>query len=293
MHGQARVRAHRLGIVLPLLLALMATALGFAASGTAAPGGSADLKVTKTANTTSVPVGGTITYTIVVENLGPETATGVTMSDALPNQVDYAAATSTAGTCKKQGQKAVCDIGSLEAGASAKVSKATITLTVKASKAGTASNTAAVKGDQADPTSANNTATAVVTIVAAPKAATCRGYAATVVGTAAGETLMGTPGRDVIAALGGSDSVFALGGNDLVCAGGGNDLVKAGGGTDRVFGVGGRDRLLGGAGPDLLKGGAGGDRLKGNAGADRLRGGRGVDTCRGGAGVDSVRGCER
>jgi uncharacterized repeat protein (TIGR01451 family) len=276
-----------------LLGAMAIAVLGFAAVGTAAPGDPTDLKVTKTANTATANVGDTIAYTIKAENLGPETATGVTVSDPLPKGVDYASATSTQGTCALQGQKVVCSVGTLEAGPMAKVSSATVTLNVIARKSGGAANTASVSGDQKDPVSANDSATALVTVLPQVPSATCRGVRATIVGTAGSEELTGTGGNDVIVALGGNDLVFSLAGRDLVCAGGGSDRVNAGTAADRVFGNAGRDRLFGRGGGDLLRGNAGNDVLRGNAGPDRLRGDRGFDVCRGGAGFDSARGCER
>ncbi|HET8813711.1 MAG TPA: hypothetical protein VFM51_01995 [Solirubrobacterales bacterium] len=275
-----------------LLAAVTIAVFGFAAVGSAAPGDPTDLKVTKTANVSTVNVGETITYTIKVENLGPETATGVTVTDPLPKGVDYVSATTTAGTCSLQGQRVVCAIGTLETGAAAKVSSATVTLKVVARKAGTVTNTATVSGDQKDPVGSNDSASVSVKVIQPPAAATCRGVAATIVGTAASETLTGTGGRDVIVARGGNDAVFSFAGRDLVCAGRGSDRVVSGTAADRVFGNAGLDRLIGRGGADTLKGNAGNDVLKGNAGPDRLRGGSGFDVCRGGAGLDSIRGCE-
>lgn len=276
------------------LLGVMAIAvLGFAAVGTAAPGDPTDLSVTKTANTGTVTVDDTITYTIKVENLGPETATGVTVTDPLPRGVDFGSASSTLGTCALQGQKVICSIGTLEAGAATKVSSATVTLNVVARKSGSVTNTASVGSNQKDPVGANDSASVTVRVLDKAPAATCAGVAATVVGTAASETLTGTGGRDVIVARGGNDQVFSFAGRDLICAGGGSDRVVSGTAADRVLGGAGFDRLLGRGGADALKGNGGNDVLKGNAGPDRLRGGRGFDRCIGGAGLDSIRGCER
>jgi uncharacterized repeat protein (TIGR01451 family) len=276
-----------------LLGVIVVAGLGYAAVGYAAPGDPTDLKITKTASAGTVTVGETITYTIKVENLGPEAATGVTITDPLPREVDFGSASSTVGTCALQGQRVVCSIGTLETGPAAKVSSATVTLSVVARKSGTATNTASVTSQQKDPVGGNDQATATVRILAKGPTVTCRGVTATIVGTAASETLTGTGGRDVIAARGGNDSVFSFAGRDLVCAGGGADRVVSGTAADRVLGGGGLDRLIGRGGADTLKGNGGNDVLKGNAGPDRLRGGRGIDVCRGGAGVDSIRGCER
>ena len=275
-----------------LLAAIPVAALGFAGVGSAAPPASTDLKITKTASPAQVTVGSTLTYTIQVQNLGPNAATGVTVTDALPKGVDFVSATSTAGTCTTQGQNVTCDLGAISTGSTSTLP--TVTVKVIPRQAGTITNSASVKADQKDPVASNDTATATTKVLGAapPATATCRGVPATIKGTPGSDQLTGTGGRDVIAAFGGNDTIRSLAGKDLVCAGNGNDYVVAGSAADRVFGSGGKDRLLGRGGPDLLKGNAGNDILKGNAGADRLRGGRGFDRCRGGAGVDSIRSCE-
>ncbi len=265
--------------------------LVFAAVGSAAASGSSDLRITKTDSPDPVSVGSTLSYAIQVQNLGPDAATGVTVADQLPKEVDFVAATATAGQCAHKGKKVTCDLGGLSAPTIDYGSPPTVTISVIPRKVGTISNTASVKGDQKDPVASNNKATATTSVVG--PVATCRGVPATMIGTAGGDSITGTGGRDVIAALGGNDTVASLAGRDLVCAGGGNDYIGAGSAADRVFGGAGMDRLLGRGGPDVLRGNAGNDILKGNRGADRLRGGSGFDRCRGGAGADSIRGCER
>jgi hypothetical protein len=111
-----------------------------------------------------------------------------------------------------------------------------------------------------------------------PPAATCKGEAATVIGTAGRDILKGTDKRDVIVGLEGGDTISGGGGNDLVCAGSGNDKVIGGPGRDRLFGDAGNDHLLGGAGKDILSGGRGKDTLLGGPGKDALIGGPGRDT---------------
>jgi len=276
-----------------LLAAVPIVALVFAGVGSAAPAGSTNLKITKADSPDPVSVGSTLTYTIQVQNLGPITATGVVLTDQLPKGVDFVSATTTAGNCSQRGKKVTCELGAIGVVPTVDYSgPATVTIAVIPREAGTISNTASVKGAQKDPVGADNKATATTRVVGAPKAASCRGVTATIVGTGGNDTLVGTGGRDVITALGGSDTIVSLAGRDLVCAGSGRDFVGAGSAADRVLGGAGKDRLLGRGGGDVLKGSAGNDVLKGNRGADRLRGGGGVDRCRGGAGTDSIRGCE-
>lgn len=72
--------------------------------------------------------------------------------------------------------------------------------------------------------------------------ATCRGQAATIVGTDGRDVINAGPGRDVIAARGGNDDIDAGAGRDLVCGGAGRDRLDGGGGADRCRGGPGRDR---------------------------------------------------
>lgn len=285
--GTARPARRRWAISTAMALGL---ALALAAASFAAKGGSADLAITKADGPDPVAVGSTLTYTIGVRNLGPDAATGVTVTDQLPKGVDFVAATATAGKCARKGRKVTCDLSQVGAPGIDYSVPPSVTLSVIPRKTGVISNTASVRGEQKDPVASNNKATVTTSVVGPPS--TCRGVVASITGTAGDDVIAGSPGRDVIATFGGNDTIAALGGRDLACAGSGADYVGAGSAADRVFGGAGGDRLLGRGGPDALRGGAGPDLLKGNRGADRLRGGPDFDRCRGGAGVDSVRGCE-
>lgn len=264
-------------------------ALGLATSGAAAPPASTDLGITKSDSPDPVRVGSTLTYTIGVENHGPQAASGVTVTDALPKGVDFVSASASAGTCAQQNRKVTCALGSIPFGGVNYNGAATVTLAVIPRQAGTITNTATVKGSTKDSVASNDSASATTRVLGAP---TCRGVAATVVGTPGSDVLTGTSGPDVVVAFGGNDSVRTGAGRDLICAGAGSDRVLAGSAADRIFGSTGGDHLLGRGGPDVIKAGAGKDVLKGGRGADRLRGGAGFDRCVGGPGRNSIRGCE-
>jgi uncharacterized repeat protein (TIGR01451 family) len=274
-----------------ICIGVLLLAVALAGISAAAPSGSVDLKIAKTASPDPVGIGAALTYAIRVESLGPDAASGVTVTDRIPKGVDLVSATSSSGQCTARGRKVSCALGGFGAPGVDYGGPATVTLVVVPRQLGTIVNTASVKGGQKDPIATNNRATATTRVVGIT--ATCRGVPATVIGTAADNALLGSGGRDVIAALGGNDTIRSLAGRDLVCAGGGDDRVGSGSAADRVFGGTGSDHLLGRGGPDLLRGNAGNDTLKGDRGDDRLHGGRNFDRCRGGAGEDSIGGCER
>ena len=285
----------RLGVGRRLALA-GGIALAVAVPGLAlsAPGDVADLRVTKSDSPDPVTVDNVLTYTIEVANLGPQGATGVTLTDRLPGTVDFVSA--SAG-CELQGRRVTCNLGALAA--SGQASRETVTIRVRPQRPGTIRNTAEAESVEDDPQDANSSDTESTTVNAAgpppppPGLATCRGVPATVRGTPRTDQLTGTPGPDVVVAFGGDDTIVTGAGRDLVCAGPGDDFVRAGTAADRVFGNSGLDLILGRGGPDLLKGNRGNDVIRGGRGSDRLRGGGGSDKCRGGPGLDSFHSCER
>jgi poly-gamma-glutamate synthesis protein (capsule biosynthesis protein) len=123
----------------------------------------------------------------------------------------------------------------------------------------------------------------------------CRGRAATIVGTPGPDVLLGTPADDVIVGRGGDDLILALGGDDLVCGGErddslwggpGWDGLWGGEGDDRLYGEAGGDRLHGESGTDVLWGGPDDDALDGGEGDDRLLGHEGDDLLLGGPGTN-------
>ena len=114
---------------------------------TPVPVAAADLSVTKVANNNAPVVGSQVTFTITAKNNGPSNATGVKVNDALPSGYTFVSATPSVGTWSAPNWT----IGSLANGATATM---TVKATVNAS--GDYTNTAAISGDQGDPTPGNN-----------------------------------------------------------------------------------------------------------------------------------------
>ncbi len=123
---------------------------------------SANLRVLKSVDRATAQVGDVLTYTLSVANFGPSNTTGVVVTDALPASLQPLTATTTQGSCSTAGQTVTCPIGAMVDAASATV---TITARVLAAGAGTSIvNPATITGDDPDPTSGNNSASATTAI---------------------------------------------------------------------------------------------------------------------------------
>ncbi len=114
----------------------------------------ADLAIVKTLSPSTPVAGRPVTFTLGVSNLGPDDATGVTVTDPLSAKVTSPAATTSQGTCSIVASTLTCDLGGLASGARATIR---VTGTLAAGSAGTfLKNTASVTGDQPDPDLSNN-----------------------------------------------------------------------------------------------------------------------------------------
>jgi uncharacterized repeat protein (TIGR01451 family) len=280
-------RPLRRGIAVVALAGVLTTLALFALPHASAATGPTDLSLTKTDSADPVTVGDTFSYVLTVRNLGAMDAASVTVTDNLPGKISYVSATPSSGSCQKSGRKVTCDLGQVNAGGSA-----TVTITVKATKSGTVSNTASLTSAD-DTNAANNVATqsTVINKKPSPKKLPASCAAPTIVGTSGPDVLQGTNHADVIAGLGGNDQIFGNRGNDLICAGLGADFVDGGPGKDTIIGGRGPDRLFGGDGADTIKGKNGRDKLFGQGGDDLLNGGAGRDKCKGGPGTNTILNC--
>ncbi len=111
------------------------------------------LTLTKSDTPDPVLVGGQLTYTILVTNTGPSTATNVTVVDTLPAGLTFVSVATTAGTAAEVGGVITATIPTLAVNDSATV---TIVSTVLATFTGTTiANSATADADEAVPVTAN------------------------------------------------------------------------------------------------------------------------------------------
>lgn len=124
----------------------------------------ADLLIAMTDAPDPVLGSGTLQYAIDVTNLGPDTASGIAVTDNLPaGNVTFVSASGSGWTCLLSGQIVTCTRPSLLAGAAP-----TIALTVAApSEAALLSNTATVSSTSSDLNPANDTAVVFTSVLSA------------------------------------------------------------------------------------------------------------------------------
>ena len=111
-----------------------------------------DLALTKSVDVTAALPGAMLNYTIVVENLGPDPATNVAVTDLLPAQVAYVSSSATSGSYDSG--TGVWSVGALAVSASDTLS---IEVTVVAGTAGLIVNTASVDALEEDSNASNDT----------------------------------------------------------------------------------------------------------------------------------------
>lgn len=118
-----------------------------------------DLGVSVTDVPDVVLIGDLLNYRLVVTNHGPSRATGVMLTNVLPEGVSFVSYATFNGVCSNSGQSVVCQLDNLSVGDSAR-----ITLTTRALTMGLWTNTVVATRAEAEAWTANNSATAVTTI---------------------------------------------------------------------------------------------------------------------------------
>lgn len=121
---------------------------------------SADLAIIKTASPDPVTVGQNLTYTIMVTNNGPYTATNISVIDTLPQGVTNPIVSGAGWDCMIGSGTVTCTMSSLGV-----VTAPDIIITVTApSEGGDITNTANVSATEDDPSPLNNTSSTVTSV---------------------------------------------------------------------------------------------------------------------------------
>jgi uncharacterized repeat protein (TIGR01451 family) len=125
--------------------------------------GIADASISSySANSSSVQVGNSVTYTIDMNNSGPDTATGMTLKAPLPASLTFQSASADGGSCSYSSGLVTCNMADMASGG-----KGSVTITVKPNAAGSINTTTVLGTTSADPKVSNNTATTTITATSA------------------------------------------------------------------------------------------------------------------------------
>jgi large repetitive protein len=115
------------------------------------PAGTPNLKVVKTASTSTPQVGAPFYYHVEVSNMGDGEAKNVKVVDTLSGPVKVTSIVAESGKCSAEGSTITCTIPSIKAGG-----VVNITYTVVAEEAGTLENTASAQASNGEKAPANN-----------------------------------------------------------------------------------------------------------------------------------------
>jgi uncharacterized repeat protein (TIGR01451 family) len=116
----------------------------------------ADLGLSKSDGLERAPGGQDLSYDLTVRNDGPGDATGVTLTDPLPDGTAFGSASASQGSCAEDGGVVTCQLGALAAGSSATVTLLVTTDAVDEDT--TLTNTASVDAAEPDPNPGNDAA---------------------------------------------------------------------------------------------------------------------------------------
>lgn len=277
-----------------------------------------DLDVDKTVDDTEPSAGETVVYEVEVTNEGPDRATGVELTDLLPDGLRYVLHNAGSGTYDPDTGAWIVG-GTLQPGASR-----SLMIAAEVTRTGSITNTAEVSAvDQSDEDPSNDSGS--VDIDGQPRTDfdPCRDLTPTHRGVGFGDTIRGTNGPDIIFGTPGPDLIIGLGDDDVLCGFGSDDVLLPGSGDDHVDGGAGRDRVVfegdrgvvvhlgvGSAlGPDTgadtltklehvtgtqdddwIRGDSRSNVLRGRGGEDFIAGGPGDDMLYGGSGEDRLGG---
>jgi uncharacterized repeat protein (TIGR01451 family) len=245
------------------------------------PFGEAALSIAKT-GPANIVSGNTIHYDIKVNNAGPQTARGITITDTIPIEIVSLSLVGTSPGCGPiiSGQ-IQCNIPDIPIDSFFDVF---IELEIPSGSSGIITNTASVSSQSLDTTPDDNTSQVQTTVTSPPTADLFCGLPESAYST----IIDGTPGNDNLKGTNGDDLIRGLAGNDKINGKKGNDCLIGGEGHDRITGGDGDDTIQGNQGNDRLSGNKGNDTISGHEGNDTIWGGKGQDTIDAGDGNDRV-----
>jgi len=172
------------------------------------------------------------TESVVIENDGDETATGVRLSVSAIGPRDSPAGEVSGGApavCTPGEGALACSVPDIPA-----QQRATLTFSVRSTRAAPRLTTNfLVMSSGHDPDESNNRLALGATVLP------CR-----TIGTTGNDVLRGTPGPDSICGRPGADRIDGGAGNDFLDGGSGDDTIVGGPGRDTIYGRGGRDVIL-------------------------------------------------
>ena len=122
--------------------------------------GDADLRLGKSDSPDPVLVNQALSYSLIIDNLGPDDATDVVLVDTLPAAVTFQSAISSQGICSESGGTVTCNLGMINNAATATVD---IVVTAPPS-AGSIINNAVVSTSANDSNAANDSASETTTV---------------------------------------------------------------------------------------------------------------------------------
>jgi uncharacterized repeat protein (TIGR01451 family) len=121
----------------------------------------ADLSVTKSDSPDPVRVGVPLNYRLTVANGGPNTATGVVLTDTLPAGVTFQSSNPGEPICTQASGRVTCDLGNLP-----NLDSTSVTIVVRPRTAGMITNVAEVAANEPDPDPEDNATSATTRVEA-------------------------------------------------------------------------------------------------------------------------------
>ena len=122
-----------------------------------------DLSITNVGSADPVVVGSPLSYTLIVNNSGPDSAGNVLVEDILPGTVTFDSVSFSQGSCSESAGTLSCNLGDIPNG-----DFATVVVNVTPNSVGGLSNTATVTSDAADADLSNNSATETTAVISLP-----------------------------------------------------------------------------------------------------------------------------